>query len=44
MENPGYKIASNYSKITSVVINIILSVFKTFSKNFPEYKRMENLN
>ena len=42
MENPRYKIAWNYSKITSIVLNIIFSAFKNSLKNYREYIRMEN--
>ena len=31
-ENPSYKIAWNYSKFTEIVLNIIFSVFKIFTR------------
>ena len=42
LKNPTYKITWNLSKITWIVLKIIFSVFKNFSKNIHEYIRMEN--
>lgn len=41
-EDPGGKIARNYSKITRTVLNKMFFVSKIFSKNCPEYIRIEN--